>query len=319
MKFDSVLLRQCWFLAGPTASGKTAAGIALARRLNAEIVALDSMTLYRRMDVGTAKPTPAEQALVPHHLINLLEPWEEYTVADYVTAAERACRDIIARGKTPLFVGGTGLYLRSLLRGVFEGPPANWPLRRSLAAQARQEPPGWLHRQLAAVDPDSAARLHPADERRLIRALEIRTLTGQPASALQAETPLPPEERPSQVHWLSPPRDWLYNRIDARVHAMLQAGLLAEVQTLQADPRGLSRTARQALGYRELLDHLAGRCSLAAATDTIQRRTRQFAKRQHTWFRNLLECRELPITGQESPTEIAERLLHRDDGISAVS
>ncbi len=304
MQFPTDLLRQCWFVAGPTASGKTAAGIALARRLGGEIVSLDSMSLYRRMDIGTAKPTLTERAGVPHHLIDVLEPWEEYTVAEYVTAAERVCREIVSRGHTPVFVGGTGLYLRSVLRGVFAGPPADWALRRELEQQARQEAPGWLHRKLVAVDPVSAARLHPADERRVIRALEIHALTGQPASAQQAEQPLPPEERPEHVYWLCPPRDWLYDRINRRVEEMIARGWVEEVDALRSDPRGMSRTARQALGYCELLEHLEGRCPLSEAVETIQRRTRQFAKRQHTWFRNLVECRAVEITGEETAMEL---------------
>jgi len=308
MRFPADLLRRCRFLAGPTACGKTAVGVAVAESIHAEIVALDSMTLYRRMDIGTAKPTADERRGVPHHLFDILEPWEEFSVADYLRAAEQVSREIVARGRTPLFVGGTGLYLRSLLRGVFEGPPADWELRDRLAAEARTHPPGWLHARLAEVDPASAARLHPADERRLIRALEVHQLTGRPASEQQSERPLPVDERPRHVDWLLPPRDWLYARIDQRVEAMLTAGLLDEVCRLAADPRGLSHTARQALGYKELLEHLAGDCTLEEATVRIQARTRQFAKRQHTWFRNLEECRAVAIAGDESPAEIAARL-----------
>lgn len=309
MRFSPDLLRRCWFLSGPTACGKTAVGIELARRINAEIVALDSMTLYRRMDIGTAKPTAAEFAAAPHHLFDRLEPWEEFSVAEYLTAAEAVCREIVARGRTPLFVGGTGLYLRSLLRGVFEGPAADWPLRRRLEEEARGRPAGWLHQELAAIDPASAARLHPSDMRRLIRAIEIYRLTGVPASAQQQEAPLPEADRPQHVNWLAPPREWLYARIDQRVSAMLDAGWLDEAAALLADPRGLSHTASQALGYKELFDHLQGRGTLDEAAETIRRRTRQFAKRQHTWFRNLVECRAVEITGTESPAELAERLV----------
>ena len=309
MKFAPDLLQQCWFLAGPTAAGKTAAGIMLAQRLNGEILALDSMSLYRRMDIGTAKPDADERAAVPHHLIDILEPWEEFTVADYVTRAEQTCREIVGRGRTPIFVGGTGLYLRSLLRGVFEGPPADWDFRRELEAQARDHPPDWLHQQVAAVDPPTASRLHPSDRRRLIRALEIQHLTGQPASGQQQEQPLPEAERPRHVYWLHPPRDWLYQRIDRRVESMISAGLVEEVRRLLADPRGLSRTARQALGYKEMIDHLEGRCSLAEGVETLQRRTRQFAKRQHTWFRNLEECRAVPVVVADTTESIVARIL----------
>jgi tRNA dimethylallyltransferase len=313
MRIDPALLQRCWFLAGPTASGKSAVALEVADRIHAEILALDSMTLYRRMDIGTAKPTPADRSRVPHHLFDVLEPWDEYTVADYVTAAERVCREIVARGRTPLFVGGAGLYLRSLLRGVFEGPAADWGFRRELEAAARDQPPGWLHAQLAAIDPAAAARLHPSDLRRLIRALEIHRITGLPASEQQQERPLPAAERPPHVDWLSPPREWLYARIDRRVEAMFDTGLVVEVSALAADPRGMSRTARQALGYKEVLDHLEGRCTLDEARETIQRRTRQFAKRQLTWFRNLEECHAMELTGEETAADIAERLVRGVD------
>ena len=209
-QFPLDVLRRCWFLAGPTACGKTAVGLELAERIGAEIVALDSMSLYRRMDIGTAKPSPAERARVPHHLIDILEPHEDFSVADYVSAAARACVEILSRGRTPLFVGGTGLYLRGVLRGVFTGPAANWAIRRRLEAEAEQHPPGWLHERLRAVDPAAAAALHPHDTRRLVRALEVFELTGRPLSEQQRQPPLPAADRPQHVYWLSPPRDWLY-------------------------------------------------------------------------------------------------------------
>ena len=317
MTFPPELLRRCWFLAGPTAVGKTAVGIELAQQLGAEIVALDSMTLYRRMDIGTAKPTPGERAAVPHHLLDLLEPWDDFTVAEYLQAARQACEEIVARGRTPLFVGGTGLYLRSVLRGVFEGPAADWEFRRRLSDEARQRPSGWLHQQLQAIDPATALRLAPSDERRLIRALEIHHLTSIPASEQQREQPLPPEERPQHVYWLSPPRDWLYARINLRVDAMIAAGLVAEVQALLDDPRGLGRTARQGLGYKEVIAHLSEATPLEQAVSEIQVRTRQFAKRQHTWFRNLVECREVGVTGRETPQDLAERLAGQSPELTA--
>lgn len=313
MKLESELLRQCWFLAGPTAAGKTAVGLLLARRLDAEIVALDSMTLYRRMDIGTAKPSREERAIVPHHLIDILEPHEEFSVSDYVAAAGRACRSILSRGRVPLFVGGAGLYLRSLLRGVFDGPPADWPYRRSLEQQAREQAPGWLHVRLGEIDPVAASRLHPADERRIIRALEVQYLTGKPASEQQQETPLPPSDRPQHVYWLQPQRDWLYRRIERRVDAMMEAGLVEEVQSLLADNAGLSRTARQALGYKEIIAHLSGEDSLDAAIASLKTRTRQFAKRQLTWFRNLVECRPVCLTSDVDNRADQDSAGH-DDG-----
>lgn len=304
------LLQCCWILAGPTAVGKSAVALELSERLNAEIVALDSMTVYRGMDIGTAKPSRDDQARVPHHLLDVIDPHEEYSLADYLRAAGVACAGIESRGHVPLFVGGTGLYLRGVLRGLFEGPSANWDIRRELEEVEKTQGEGTLHRRLQTVDPESAAWLHPHDQRRIIRALEVFQLSGEPLSRLQQEATLPPEQRPQHVYWLEPPRDWLHTRIDRRVDAMFQEGLVEEVQQLLALPQGLGRSARQALGYKEVLDHLAGTCTLAATVDTLQTRTRQFAKRQHTWFRNLPECRAWSITGCESPAEIAESLLN---------
>jgi tRNA dimethylallyltransferase len=316
MRFDSDLLRCCWFLAGPTACGKTAVGVELAERLNAEIVSLDSMSLYRGMDIGTAKPSAAERDRVRHHLIDVIEPHEEYSLAEFVTEAERACREIVSRGRVPLFVGGTGLYLRAVLRGVFEGPAADWALRRKLEQLAASDPSRpVLHERLREVDPVSASRLHPNDTRRLVRALEVFELTGLPLSSQQCEAPLPRDERPPHVYWLDPPRDWLHERINRRVETMFAAGLLDEVQRLLGDDRPLSHTARQALGYKEVLDWLekrnTGETPVPRTNELItliQTRTRQFAKRQHTWFRHLDECHAVRIDGTESVVELATRL-----------
>lgn len=311
MRFAPDLLRHCWFLAGPTACGKSAVALELADRLRTErglmieIVSLDSMTLYRRMNIGTAKPSDEERCQTPHHLFDILEPSQDFSVAEYVVAAERVCREIVAHGGTPLFVGGTGLYLRSLLRGVFEGPPANDELRERLESEAARDGAEALHGRLQQFDPHTAERLHPNDLRRVVRALEVLELTGQPLSAQHREEPLPFNQRPTHVMWLSPPRDWLYSRINQRVETMLAAGWLDEVRSLLAEPQPLSHTASQALGYKELIEHLRGEQTLAETVKLIQTRTRQFAKRQHTWFRNLEECRPLSITGAESPSEIA--------------
>jgi tRNA dimethylallyltransferase len=308
MEFPADLLMTCRFLAGPTACGKSEAAVFLAERIGAEIVALDSMSLYWGMDVGTAKPSAALRQAVPHHLVDVIEPHEEFSLAEYVAAAEAACRDIAGRGRVPLFVGGTGLYLRGVLRGVFDGPPANWTFRRAIESEAAAHPPQWLHDRLREVDPDSAARLHPHDARRIVRALEVHHVTGRPLSEQQRQGPLPPERRPPWVLWLDPPRDWLAARIDRRVQQMIADGLVEEVRGLLGRDRPMSHTAQQALGYKEVIAHLTEGVPLAETVDLIQRRTRQFAKRQLTWFRNLAECRPAPISGRESPAELAERL-----------
>jgi tRNA dimethylallyltransferase len=315
--FSADLLSRCWFLCGPTACGKTDLSLSLAEHLDAEIVALDSMTLYRGMDVGTAKPSFEQRSRVPHHLIDVLDPHEEFSLAQYVGAAEQACQQIVTRGRRPLFVGGSGLYLRSVLRGVFQGPGADWDLRRELDVQQQQQGAHALHQQLQQVDPQTAARLHPNDTRRVIRALEVFRLTGVPLSAQQEQGPRPLHERTPHVYWLSPPRDWLYQRINRRVELMFQQGLLDEVQRLMQLPKPLSHTARQALGYKEVIDWLeAGPTDVTIPTveliELIQTRTRQFAKRQHTWFRNLEECVPIPVTGQETVAVLTERLLSAD-------
>jgi len=309
MKFPLELLQRCWFLAGPTASGKSALAIHLARAVRGEIVSMDSMAIYRGMDIGTAKPRLDEQAGIPHHLIDIVDPHEEYSTAEYLTAAITCVDQIVRQGHVPIFVGGTGLYLRSLLRGVFEGPPADWDFRQQLLQSAAGQPADWLHLRLQNIDPITAARLHANDTRRLIRALEIHAFTGSVPSKLLQEQPLSPTDRPAHVFWLHPPRSWLYDRINRRVDVMFRQGLEQEVQTLLAAPQPPGRTASQALGYREMIDWLQGRSpSIESTRELIQAKTRQFAKRQHTWFRNLTECQEIAISGNESITELLSRL-----------
>ena len=308
IQFDQKVLAVCWFLTGPTACGKSAVACELAERIGAEIVSLDSMTLYRGMDIGTAKPTSSQQARVPHHLIDILDPHQEFSLADYVAQAARVSSQLVAQGKIPLFVGGTGLYLRGVLRGVFPGPPADWELRRTLEQQADIEGTEAVHTLLAAVDPELAQKLAPGDLRRVIRGIEVFRLTGKPLSQHQNQGPLPEEFRPRMVYWLHPPRIWLHERINRRVEEMFRDGLIDEVgRLLQLDPP-LGKTARQGLGYKEVIDGLAAGKSEAEMVEEIQIRTRQFAKRQHTWFRNLPECKSLEIDGSESPRELAERL-----------
>jgi tRNA dimethylallyltransferase len=313
-------LNRCWVLAGPTAAGKSAAAMVLAQQLNAEIVALDSMTLYRGMDVGTAKPTADEQAAVPHHLIDVLDASQEISVTEYLSLAQEAARAIVSRGKVPLFVGGTGLYLRSLLRGVFAGPPADWDLRQKLEAEARQIGPEAFLAKLAAVDQVTAGRLHANDLRRIVRALEVYETTGQPISSLQEQTPKLKAEQPVLTVWISPPRDWLHERINQRVIEMFNCGWAEEAWGLFCQRPCVGKTARQALGYQQMFDYWTaeGHQPLETVvpasippelTNEIQTATRQFAKRQMTWFRNLEECRELAINGSETPEAIASRVI----------
>lgn len=299
--------QRCWFLTGPTASGKTALGLKLAARLQAEIVSMDSMALYRGMDIGTAKPTPQERAQVPHHLIDVIAPGEEFSLAQYIEAAHDAVAQIESRGRVALFVGGTPLYLKGLLRGIFQGPPANWELRARWQSVAAEQGSSALHRELSAVDPQAARKLHPNDTRRIIRALEVYHVTGTPISVHQQqfERPVPREHcRVFQLDWQ---REELNRRIDRRVEAMFAAGLVDEVKRLLASGP-LSRTAAQALGYREVIEHLEGARPLDETIALIQLRTRQFAKRQATWFRSLEECRKVPMQAEMDLDELARQI-----------
>ena len=280
-----------FILTGPTGAGKSRLALTLAERLGAEIVSMDSMALYRGMDIGTAKPGPDDRQRVPHHLLDVLDPWESASVAWWLRRAAECCRDIEGRGRRVLFVGGTPLYLKALLHGLFDGPPADEALRRRLTEEAERLGSPALHVRLAAVDPASAARLHPNDVRRVIRALEVWQLTGRPLSAWQTQWTDPshnPHGRP--VLYLNPPREELYARIDARVRQMIADGLPEEVRALRRLPRPLSREASQAAGYQEMFDHLDGRATLEETVVRIQTRSRNLAKRQLTWFRSLPRC-----------------------------
>ena len=290
-------------LTGPTASGKSGIALELAQRLGCAIVAMDSMTLYRGMDIGTAKPTAAERALVPHYLLDKLDPWESGNVAWWLTAAAEACEQIRAKGLRPLFVGGTPFFLKALLHGLFDSPDIDTAIRTRLEDEAGVIGPEALHARLTTVDPVAAARLHPNDVRRVVRALEVFEGTGRPISDWQgswknAAAPIPAVA----LDW---PRDALNDRIDARIDAMLAAGWLDEARRLLECEKPLSREASQALGYRDLFDFLAGLADWDSTVANIKLHTRQFAKRQRTWFRGLKEC--VSISGEGG--EVAERVM----------
>lgn len=302
---------ECVYLSGPTASGKTAVALELAVRMNAEIVAMDSMTIYRGLDIGTAKPTVAERAMAKHHLLDIVEPDVEFSQAEYVAAARRVVDDILVRGKIPLFVGGTPLYLKTLLRGMFEGPAADWELRRSLEELAATKPPGTLQAMLREVDPTAAAKLHANDTRRLVRALEVYRLTGRPISEHQRHFEQVRAEAIGRTFVLDWPREELYRRINERVDGMLAAGLIEETRRLLAAGKSLGRTAAQSLGYCEVLEHLAGKIDEPTAADAIKQNTRRFAKRQMTWFRSLAECTLLPMSDGATPADVAATIIQR--------
>ena len=258
----------------------------MARRLDAEIVSVDSMAVYRGLDIGTAKPTAAQRAEVPHHLVDLVEPGEIYTVARWLADAAAAVESCRKRGKRVLFVGGTPLYLRALRDGLEPQPPGDEAFRRRLEEEVRATGTVALHARLAAVDPVAARRIHLNDARRIIRALEIVEVTGQPLpSSWSFERPLHPVFA-RQMLVLDQPRQTLRERIDRRVVAMFDDGLIEETRVAALRPGGIGATARQAAGYAEALDVLAGKMASDEAIRLTQQRTRQLAKRQLTWLRS---------------------------------
>ena len=274
-------------VAGPTATGKTRLGILLARTYGGEIVSADSMQIYRRMDIGTAKATPEERSEAPHHMLDVAEPRENWSVSRYVEEAVRCCEDILARGKLPILVGGTGLYIDSLLSGRdFAGRGEDdEDLRAELGARYDAEGGEALLRELASFDPERAAKLHPSDRRRIVRAIEIYRLTGETISEHDRRTrALPPRYEAAHIHLNYRSRADLYARIDARVDAMVEAGLFEEVAALLSEGVPPDCTAMQAIGYKESAAALRGEISRAEAVGQIKQNSRRYAKRQLTWF-----------------------------------
>jgi len=273
-------------LIGPTAVGKTALSLALAERFSCEIVGLDSMQIYRHMDIGTAKATAEERALVPHHLLDMVDPDEEYHVARYVADATEACRQIIVRGNRPLLVGGTGLYLKGLLEGLFEIPPVPETIRASLNQRLAEEGRAVLFAELSQCDPESAIRIHPNDTHRLLRALEIFQATGRPWSEHLREQQVQPALSNVLQLGLLAERTALYERINLRVEQMVAEGLLAEVEKLLAMGYDPSLKAMQSIGYRHMVQFLQGEWDWDETLFLLARDTRRYAKRQMTWFGN---------------------------------
>ena len=303
----------CWFLTGPTASGKTRVGVELAGLLDAEIISLDSMSLYRDMNIATAKPSPEDRQLVPHHLLDVVDPTEEFSLAEYLQAAHQAAGRIQDAGRSILFVGGTPLYLKGLLHGISQGPPADWDFREQVRQEVeqlgKQKGSTVLHERLAQVDPLSAHKLHPNDMRRIIRALEVYKITGQPISHSQVHFEEQVSAGRHTVLALAWPRPRLHQRIEARVDQMFVEGLEDEVRGLLDRYGQLSRTASQAVGYSELIAFLQEQVPLDETVEYVKRRTRQFARRQETWFRSLEECRQVKQSDDVEPAVMARQLL----------
>ena len=274
-------------ITGPTASGKTALGVALARRLGGEVVSADSMQIYRGMDIGTAKPTPEEMQGVPHHMIDIADPAENYSVSRYAKEASACVDDILARGKLPIVVGGTGLYIDSLIAGrTFADGTADTALRQELSERYDEIGGEGLLGELRKVDPERAAKLHPADKKRIVRAMEVYILTGRTITQHDAETrAVPPRYDAAKIALDFADRQDLYDRIDRRVDIMVQQGLFDEVRALLAAGVPADCTAMQAIGYKEAVAAVQGKAAPQDAVAAIQLASRRYAKRQLTWLR----------------------------------
>jgi tRNA dimethylallyltransferase len=300
---DMAVAPPLWVLLGPTAAGKSDVALALARRIGAEILSLDSMQVYRGMDIGTAKPTATERAEVHHHLLDLCDPSETFTVARFVEAADAAIAEAAGRGIPLIATGGTPLYYKALFEGLFAGPSADAALREDLSRLDGSE----LISRLRKVDPEAAVRIHVNDTRRLIRALEVYELTGRSISSLQTDWGRAVPRHAGTWIGLNWDREVLNRRINSRVRRMVDAGWPEEVCRLLAQYQRLSPTANEATGYAELIAHLNGDISLVDTIEQIKIATRQLARRQMKWFRRFQPVRWLP--GDQSPEAIAQTIL----------
>lgn len=298
------------FVLGCTGCGKGALGRELASRVGGEIVSIDSMKVYRRMDIGTAKPTAAQRAAVPHHLIDVSEPSEAFSVAQYVDRADAAIADIRGRGRPVFVVGGTPLYVKALLEGLFEGPGADETVRARLKSEVDSIGAAALHGRLTEVDPQAAARIHPKDLRRVVRALEVFELTGKPISSLQAQWNRQ-RRYPATLLTLRRSREAQSQRTNERVRRMIEAGLVEEVRSLTSEPLPLSTTARKAVGYAEIIQHLEGSVSLAEAMEMIKINTRRLAKSQRTWFKRFADVTWVDVGADDTVPSVADDLMTR--------
>ena len=294
-------------LIGPTASGKTKVALRLARRIRAEIIACDSMQVYKGIKILSARPSPAEQRLVAHHLINIILPSRKFNAASFRTLAKKSIRDIHRRKKIPLIVAGTGLYLRALLDGLFPGPQADFGLRRKLNAQAERYGKGYLYRKLKKVDPAAAGLIHPHDLRRIIRALEVYKLCGRTISELKKQTRGIKDTYRVFIFGLQRQREDLYRRIDRRVERMFGQGAVEEIKALAR--RRLSQTAKSLLGYKEINAYLKGRYSCAMARELLKQNTRRYAKRQLSWFRHQQGIKRVKVSPGDNAKVIAEKIF----------
>lgn len=293
-------------LIGPTAVGKTEVALALAKKIGAEIISCDSMQVYKGVDVATSKPTKRQRRLIPHHLIDIVEPSGEYNAARFRKACLKTIEAIHKRKKLPLIVAGCGLYLKALLDGLFRGPGQNVSLRKELLHKATRYGSDYLYKRLKKLDPDTARCVHPHDLRRIIRALEIYELTGLPISKLKRDRSGLRDKYEVHIFGLMRRRGQLYSRIEERVDRMFRRGLVAEIRRLTSCK--ISKTARSLLGYKEVLGFLNGKYSRDEAKGLLKRNTRRYAKRQLCWFKKEKQVKWIEIGSEDSPEIVAERI-----------
>ncbi|MGR3174304.1 MAG: tRNA (adenosine(37)-N6)-dimethylallyltransferase MiaA [Candidatus Scalindua sp.] len=296
-------------LTGPTASDKTEIGFNVAREINGEIISADSMLFYRGMDIGTAKPSLSMRETIPHHFIDIVYPWESYSVGRYVKNVEDLIGNI-SRGKRKfLIVGGSPLYIKGIIDGIFNGPEADWNIRRELEELAEEKGNQHVHDILQKIDPVKAGELHPNNLRRIIRAIEVYRITGKPVSVLQEQYKLARKSYQFKIMCIAREREDIYRRINERVETMFDNGLVDEVQSLLDNSEGLSRQAGQALGYKEVIEYLEGRLTLDDAKEMVKLNTRRFAKRQMTWFRSFPDVQWLEAGEHEDLKTISEEII----------
>lgn len=302
-------MARVYFIMGCTACGKGLVGRELARRLGGQIVSVDSMKVYRRMDIGTAKPDLAARTEIPHHCIDIVEPSGSFSVAQYITHADRAIESVVASGAVVLAVGGTSLYIKALSEGLFDAPPVAPAVRSALKRRVETEGLPALHAELGRIDPPAAARIHPNDERRIIRAIEVYQTAGRPISELQRQWDSGRRRYDCVFVGLRRERADLHRRINARVGRMVQAGLKDEVAALLDEPGGMSDQAAQAVGYAEMISHLRGELSLEEAAERMKISTRRLARKQRTWQRRFADVHWFDLSAQRPVEKIVEEIL----------
>jgi len=298
-----------WVLTGPTACDKTEIGFTVAQKIRSEIISADSMLFYRGMDIGTAKPPPDMRELVPHHFIDIIDPWESYSVGKYVDDVEALINDAGSKERKFLIVGGSPLYIKGLVDGIFNGPEADWNIRRELEELAEKKGNQYVHGILQKIDPVKAEELHPNNLRRIIRAIEVYRITGEPVSVLQEQYKLARESYQFKVMCIAREREDIYRRINERAETMFDKGLVDEVKSLLENPEGISKQARQALGYKEVIQYIDGEITLGDAKEMVGLNTRRFAKRQMTWFRGFPDVQWLEAEEHEGPGSISEKII----------